>query len=141
MRIASITANPDGALTVVRYDGASGGFDVRPYFELDAFEELRDGAEFAKVRNGGTFVEWECGADLSADTIEARTPWTVGAREASEGLASSSRDRGRTLRSELLHVTPTDDRIAASHAAFSWIPGRPGLGGRYDARSSPRAAQ
>jgi hypothetical protein len=56
---------------------------VRPYFELEAFEELRDGAEFAKLRNGGTFVEWECGADLSADTIEAKTQWTLGAREAS----------------------------------------------------------
>ncbi len=82
MRIASITANPDGTLTVVRDDGALGVFDVRPYFELEAFEELRDGAEFAKVRNGGTFVEWECGADLSADTIEAKTPWTLGARVA-----------------------------------------------------------
>ena len=83
MRIASITANPDGTLTVVRDDGVSGVFDVRRYFELEAFEELRDGAEFAKVRNGGTFVEWECGADLSADTIDARTQWTLGARDAS----------------------------------------------------------
>ncbi len=23
-----------------------------------------------KVRNGGYFVEWECGADISADSIE-----------------------------------------------------------------------
>ncbi len=37
-----------------------------------AFERLRDPREFAKVTNGGYFVEWECGADLSADTIEAR---------------------------------------------------------------------
>ncbi len=83
MRIASITANPDGTLTVVRDDGASGVFDVRPYLELEAFEELRDSAEFAKVRNGGYFIEWECGADLSADTIEARTQSSLGAREAS----------------------------------------------------------
>jgi len=83
VRIASITANLDGTLTVVREDGASGVFDVRPYLELEAFEELRDSAEFAKVRNGGYFIEWECGADLSADTIEARTQWTLGAREAS----------------------------------------------------------
>jgi hypothetical protein len=25
-----------------------------------------------KISNGGYFVEWNCGADLSADTIEAR---------------------------------------------------------------------
>jgi hypothetical protein len=41
----------------------------------EAFEELRDPEEFAKVTNGGYFVEWACGADLSADTIEAR--WQV----------------------------------------------------------------
>jgi hypothetical protein len=28
-----------------------------------------------KVSNGGYFIEWDCGADLSADTIEAR--WQV----------------------------------------------------------------
>jgi len=25
-----------------------------------------------QVLNGGYFIEWDCGADLSADTIEAR---------------------------------------------------------------------
>jgi len=25
-----------------------------------------------KISNGGYFVEWQCGADLSADTIEAK---------------------------------------------------------------------
>jgi hypothetical protein len=33
---------------------------------------LQDTAEFMKVNNGGYFVEWQCGADLSADTIEAK---------------------------------------------------------------------
>jgi hypothetical protein len=32
---------------------------------------LRDDAAFQRVRNGGYFIEWECGADLSVDTIEA----------------------------------------------------------------------
>ena len=40
-----------------------------------SFEELRNLDEFMMVRNGGYFIEWECGADLSADTIEAR--WLV----------------------------------------------------------------
>jgi hypothetical protein len=30
---------------------------------------------FMKVSNGGYFVEWDCGADLSADTIEAH--WKI----------------------------------------------------------------
>lgn len=38
----------------------------------EAFEALRDQNEFVKVVNVGYFVEWGCGADLSADTIEAR---------------------------------------------------------------------
>lgn len=49
-----------------------GHFDVCPFLGYEAFEELRDPAEFVKVSNGGYFVEWACGADLSADTIEAR---------------------------------------------------------------------
>ena len=41
----------------------------------EAFEALRDEKEFFDIVNGGYFVEWGCGADLSADTIEAR--WRV----------------------------------------------------------------
>jgi len=32
---------------------------------------LKNAASFQKVKNGGYFIEWECGADLSADTNEA----------------------------------------------------------------------
>jgi hypothetical protein len=80
MTIDRVSPNDDGTLTVVRDDGILGVFDVRPYFELEAFEPLRSPLEFAKVRSGGYFVEWECGADLSADTIEAKAAWGVGAR-------------------------------------------------------------
>jgi hypothetical protein len=48
-----------------------GGFNVAPYLEFEAFAELKDVEEFNKISNGGYFIEWECGADLSADTIEA----------------------------------------------------------------------
>jgi len=41
----------------------------------EAFEELRHHDEFMKVINGGYFIEWECGADLSPDTIAAQ--WKV----------------------------------------------------------------
>jgi len=62
-------------LSIVADDGCVGSFDVSLYLESEAFEDLRDPAEFMKVFNGGYFVEWECGADLSADTIEAH--WRV----------------------------------------------------------------
>lgn len=72
MSLAKITANQDWTLSVVTTDGGHGRFDLKPYLQYEAFEPLHDIAEFLKVRNGGYFVEWECGADLSADTIEAR---------------------------------------------------------------------
>lgn len=57
---------------VTTTDGRVGQFDVRPYLSYEAFEELKDTAEFMKISNGGYFVEWQCGADLSVDTIEAK---------------------------------------------------------------------
>lgn len=71
MRIAEISPQPNWVLSVVADDGRMGNFDVRPYLEFEAFEALKDPAEFMKIFNGGYFVEWDCGADLSADTIEA----------------------------------------------------------------------
>lgn len=75
MRIVSVKPGFDNVLSVVADDGRAGIFDVKPYLQFEAFEALHDEHEFAKVVNGGYFVEWECGADLSADTIEAR--WDV----------------------------------------------------------------
>ena len=71
MRIAKVIPNPDCTLQIVCDDGRSGIFDVSPYLNLEAFDDLRNRDEFKKVSNGGYFVEWDCGADLSADTIEA----------------------------------------------------------------------
>jgi hypothetical protein len=79
MRIAKLTPRKDWTLVAVCDDGRTGVFDVKPYLEFEAFEPLRDISEFMKVANGGYFVEWECGADLSADTIEARMK-TVGSK-------------------------------------------------------------
>ena len=75
MRIAELHPQPDRVLSIVSEDGRVGRFVVTPYLEYEAFEELRDHGEFIKVINGGYFVEWACGADLSADTIEAQ--WKV----------------------------------------------------------------
>jgi hypothetical protein len=77
MRIAELKIQPNWILTVVAENGCVGHFDVGPYLQDEAFEALQNQSEFAKVINGGYFIEWDCGADLSADTIEAR--WrTVG---------------------------------------------------------------
>ena len=75
MRIAEVRPQPNWVLSIVADDGRIGSFDVSPYLEYEAFEDLRDQSEFMKVFNGGYFVEWDCGADLSADTIEAQ--WQV----------------------------------------------------------------
>ncbi len=80
MRIAEVRPQPDWVLSIVADDGRVGSFDVSPYLGYEAFEDLRDHGEFMKVVNGGYFVEWDCGADLSADTIEAR--WQVVSRAA-----------------------------------------------------------
>ena len=72
MRIAELQARSNWILSIVADDGRVGRFDVSPYLQ---YEALRDETEFKKVVNGGYFVEWNCGADLSADTIEAR--WQV----------------------------------------------------------------
>lgn len=75
MRIAEVHPQPNYILTVVADDGRVGQFDVSPYLQYEAFDDLRRPGEFGRVINGGYFVEWACGADLSADTIEAR--WRV----------------------------------------------------------------
>jgi hypothetical protein len=72
MRIKELIPNPDLTLTIVSDDGREGIFSIDPYLEYEAFIDLKDADEFKKVYNGEYFVEWECGADLSADTIEAK---------------------------------------------------------------------
>ncbi len=71
MRISKVTPKSDYTLEITATDGRKGIFDVRPYLELEVFAELKEKTSFAKVRNGRYFVEWDCGADLSSDTIEA----------------------------------------------------------------------
>lgn len=75
MRIKRIHPGSNWILSIVSEDGRSGEFDVSPYLKYEAFNALRDQNEFQKISNGGYFIEWDCGADLSADTIEAR--WQV----------------------------------------------------------------
>ena len=71
MRIAEVKPSIDFTLQVTAEDGRRGRFDVTPYLELEAFRALKNRGEFLKIINGKYFVEWDCGADLSVDTIEA----------------------------------------------------------------------
>ena len=89
MTITEIRAERNWVLEVVADDGRRGRLDVKPYLADEAFETLRDPREFVKVSNGGYFVEWACGADLSADTIEAK--WHVEERKASRPRANKPR--------------------------------------------------
>jgi hypothetical protein len=72
MNIVEVIPKEDYLLYVKAADGRAGLFDVSPYLDSEAFAPLRVREEFKRLRNGRYFIEWECGADLSADTIEAR---------------------------------------------------------------------
>ncbi len=50
-------------------NGKMGIFDIRPYLSSEVFIPLLESDAFTKVRNGRYYIEWECGADLSADTL------------------------------------------------------------------------
>ena len=75
MIISEIHPESNWILSIVSADGRNGKFDLSSYLEDEAFAALRDASEFRKINNGGYFIEWDCGADLSADTIEAK--WTT----------------------------------------------------------------
>jgi hypothetical protein len=51
--------------------GEVGLLDLTPFLDSEAFAPLKQRSEFDKIHNGRYFVEWECGADLSVDTIQA----------------------------------------------------------------------
>lgn len=72
MKIIKVTPQPDFSLIV---ETDTHGFlllDVKPYLKYEAFLPLADYTNFQKVFSGGYYIEWSCGADLSADTIEAK---------------------------------------------------------------------
>ncbi len=89
MRIKEIIPKSNFTLQIVAQDGRVGVFDVSPYFKYEVFEDLKARSEFLRVSNGGYFIEWDCGADLSADTIEAR--WEV--LQFNEAEANKSLDK------------------------------------------------
>lgn len=93
MNIAEIIPKDNYMLYVKAEDGKAGLFDVKPYLESEAFAPLKDRSEFERVHNGGYFVEWDCGADLSADTIQAR--WVVTSNENAQKGDSADAEKRR----------------------------------------------
>lgn len=75
MNIVDIIPKENYILYIMADNGQTGLFDVRPYLESEAFAPLKETGEFERIHNGNYFIEWDCGADLSADTIQAR--WEI----------------------------------------------------------------
>ncbi len=91
MNIAEIVPKEDYMLYIKAEDGKAGLFDIKPYLESEVFAPLKDKSEFKRIHNGKYFIEWDCGADLSADTIEAR--WkTVSAQDVQPRAPADSAD-------------------------------------------------
>lgn len=68
-RVINVVANDDWTLAITFAPNERKQFDVRPLLSCEAFAALTDLAEFKRLRNGGYFVAWDSGADLSADTL------------------------------------------------------------------------
>ena len=75
MRVTEVIPKEGGILYIIADDGRAGFLDIGPYLAFEAFAPLKSRVEFERIHNGGYFIEWACGADLSADTIEAR--WEI----------------------------------------------------------------
>jgi hypothetical protein len=77
MIIREVKPLKNGVLQVIAEDGRLGTVDVSPYLDSPAFSPLKNWDTFVQVRNGKYYIEWKCGADLSADTLEAKMQWSV----------------------------------------------------------------
>lgn len=72
MIIENIIPKSNYILHITDENSQSGLFDVSPYLDSEVFALLKEGDNFSKIHNGRYYIEWDCGADLSADTIEAK---------------------------------------------------------------------
>ena len=93
MTIVEIIPKENYMLYIKTDDGKAGFFDVRPYLESEAFAPLKDRGEFERIHNGKYFIEWDCGADLSADTIQAL--WRTTIDDAQQGAPAGALETAR----------------------------------------------
>lgn len=93
MTIVEIIPKENYMLYVQTDDGKAGFFDLRPYLESAAFAPLKDRGEFERIHNGKYFIEWDCGADLSADTIQAL--WRTTIDDARQGAPAGALETAR----------------------------------------------
>ena len=56
-------------IDILTSSGVAGVFDVKPYLQGRAFQELRDEAYFRQVRPAHHGIAWPHEQDFSADTI------------------------------------------------------------------------
>jgi hypothetical protein len=93
MNIAEIIPKDNYVLFIKAEDGKTGLFDLKPYLESEVFAPLKDKSEFERILNGKYFIEWDCGADLSADTIQAR--WKIASTENAQQIAPADAKKRR----------------------------------------------
>lgn len=93
MIIAEIVPKDNYMLYVRAEDGEAGMFDVKPFLGSESFAPLKDKGEFERIHNGKYFIEWDCGADLSADTIQAR--WNAFVTENNQQGAQADTEKPR----------------------------------------------
>lgn len=72
MIIKHIIPKDNYILHITDENNQSGLFDVAPYLKSEVFSQLKEQDNFKRIYNGKYYIEWDCGADLSADTIEAK---------------------------------------------------------------------
>jgi len=72
MIIQNIIPKDNYILHITDENNQSGLFDVTPYLNSEVFSQLKEQDNFKRIYNGKYYIEWDCGADLSADTIEAK---------------------------------------------------------------------
>ena len=75
MNIVKVFPKDNCILNIKTEDGQTGLYDVIPYSESEAFAPLKNRSKFERVHNGKYVIEWGCGADLSAATIQ--TLWKL----------------------------------------------------------------
>ena len=93
MNIEEIIPKDNYVLFIKAEGGNTGLFDLKPYLESEVFAPLKDKSEFERIHNGRYFIEWDCGADLSADTIQAH--WTIASTENTQHIAPANAKKRR----------------------------------------------